>query len=511
MTNEQPHLGQVRNRNLKAYMAFTSGTESPPIFDTWAALSAASACLGRRCWFQMGAIRIMPNQYVMLVGAPGVRKSSCISMTRGMLKQINALRFAPNNTAGRPQGLITAMKGEEKSAQSDDVDEAAAEMLRSMDVAALMDDEPEGNVLDRHALYVCEGELASFIGVKSTEFITFLTDMWDKSGEDQYEYTLKGGSVKIELPCLNMIGAITPMHITSYLPPEAIGQGFMSRVIMVYADERKTIAWPEPFEESAKIAYKAMFEKIATQFNGAFEYTPEAKALIIKLHEQGYGKIEDARFIHYQQRRQAHMIKVAMALASMRGEMLVNEDDIHDSDLILTITEARMSDSIGEYGMSPIALARSRIMDLLRDSREPMTSIRLSMAAGSDIRMPDLQRALYELTEQGVIVDVTVRDNNGLTRTAYVVPRSLYANAISKGATIDVSYALEDKAVRPQRSTASREAINTFATSGGQAEAEEELRASAAKPKAKTKEDVGALDIVGMISGLADKQRRGMH
>lgn len=472
---EELSLGQIKNEMLRAYIAFFSGTESPPLFDAWAAVSAASACLGRRCWFQLGAIRIPPNQYVMLVGAPGVRKSTCISMAKKLLPEGKGpIRYAPNNTAGRPQGLISAIMGEEKKRKEmNEVDEAIMEIAASFDMEDLIDEE-ETNAVDKHAIYVAEGELAGFLGVKSTEFITFLTDMWDKAGEDKYEYSLKGARTVLSLPCLNIIGAITPQHITSYLPPEAIGQGFMSRLIIVYAEAEEEVPWPEPLDEKLMLAFKAAFERIATQMQGEFEYEPEVKQAIIRKEFRAEA-IEDARFLHYRHRRHVHLLKTAMALAALDGRLKILHQDLADAHIMLSLAEERMAESLGEYGLSPIALARARVIELLKAADEPMTGVRLGMAIGGDVKQADMQRAIMELTQSGQVIDVAVRDATGAERSAYIVPRPLFLKAHREGKAVDVKYLVDQNTSRRPRTAPSRNDLAALASPQQQ----DELRAQA--------------------------------
>lgn len=421
-------LLKLSNPTVLEYLHMMDNTETPAIFHVWSLISAASACLTRRCWFNLGPIKITPNQYIMLVGPSGARKSASISFLRGLLKDLEGLRFGPNNTAGRSQGLIAAMQG--KRTQAAEADDAVAEVMESLgaslNIGMLTEDE-EGalgsvHMLNRHALYIAESELVSFLGVKSNEFTDFLGDMWDRSGMDYYIYQLKRETTKVDLPCLNMIGGITPSHITSYLPATAIGQGFTSRVIMVYSDPGKQVAWPDPLDEAKVNGFRKLFRHIFETFEGAFEYEPGVKELVIKLYNYKI-KIDDIRFLHYSQRRQTHMLKVAMALAALRLSRTVSENDIQDAHDLMVLTEKRMPECLGEYGMSPLALAMSRISEKLKNSDEPLTLHRLLIAIGSDVRRLEATRALNELTDLNQVIEVHLKDAQGIVKTGYVWPR----------------------------------------------------------------------------------------
>jgi hypothetical protein len=124
------------------------------------------------------------------------------------------------------------------------------------------------------------------------------------------------------------------------------------------------------------------------------------------------------------ERRQDHLIKCTMAMAAFRGSMEICADDVDDADTLLRITEARMPEAFGEFGLTPLALARSRIMALLQDAKEPLTAIRLSLAVGSDVKMQDVKNALFELQDQGMIIHLDVEDANGNVKTGYLTPRA---------------------------------------------------------------------------------------
>lgn len=422
-------LAELSNPTIEMYLDHMRNTETPPIFHVWCLLSAVSACLTRRCYFNLGAVRIMPNQYVWLVGAPGVRKSTGVSFVRGLLKDIPGFRFGPNNTAGRLQGLLANMIGKQSrsdEAEDDLIQQVMDEAGAKFDLGVLSDEEEAAlgsqHALNRSAIYVAESELVSFLGMKSNEFTDFLGDLWDKSGADEYSYQLKRESLKVTFPCLNMLGAITPMHITSYLAPTAIGQGFTSRLLLVYSDTRRKVAWPEPLDEKITNEFRKLMRHIYENFEGEFTRTAGVRPLVEKLYNYEV-QIDDIRFLHYAQRRQSHMIKIAMALAAMRLSMEINEQDIQDAHDLLVLTEEQMPECLGEHGLSPLALATSRITEILKNAREPLTLHRLLMATGSDVRRNEALRALHEMGNASKIVEVNLRDQNGILKTGYVWPR----------------------------------------------------------------------------------------
>jgi hypothetical protein len=458
-------LKRLQNPAVASYLDLMSDTETPAIFHVWTLISAAAASLTRRCWFQMGAIRVMPNMYIALVGPPGVRKSQSINYAKILLEQSEGIRFAPDSTGGYLQGLISAMQGKVPSSREDDnidavLNDIGGLQLGGMDLGSVADT----HVANRHSLYVTSGEWASFIGMKSDAFITFLGDMWDASGRDFFEYTLKRETTRIDLPCLNMIGGITPMHFTTYLPPQAVGQGFTSRMLLVYADRpTKRIAWPEPFNEKLLADFKQLFNWIFTVPEGEIRHSIAARQAIIAHYDYNIG-IEDARFISYGQRRQSHLVKTAMALAVLRASTIVDVEDVEDAHILLALTEKTMPDCLGEYGLSPIAIAKSRVTEVLRNATEPMSINRLIMASGGDVNRNDVNKALYELTSSSQVIEVQLRDPAGTIRIGYVWPRE--TNAFRTNQQVVVPYLLSDTGHDRPRATTPQVDMSAPATAG---------------------------------------------
>lgn len=441
-TETEQALRRLSNPTVELYLDLMQNTETPAIMHAWSLISAASACLTRRKWFQMGAVRIYPCQFVMLVGPAGVRKSSGIGFAKKLVEEIEGLRFGPNNTAGRPQGLISAMIGHKTQQQSDE-DQAMNEALDS--VGGALDfgmgdvDLSDTHVMNRHSIYCPESELVGFLGRNMDEFITFLGDVWDCP--EKHTTSLKKESATVHFPCLNFIGGITPLHITTYLPPQSIGQGFTSRVMMVYDDESKKIAWPDPIDEQGLKEFKQLMNWIFALEGGEFSYEPDLRAKVVELYNYKM-PIQDVRFQHYAQRRQAHMMKVAMALCVLRMSDTLSADDVQDAHDLLCLTEKRMVEALGEYGMSDAAVARVRVQQVLKASTQPLTALRITLSCGSDVKRQEVHRAIVEMEQSGEIVQVHLRDVQGLETVGYAWPRA--ANPFTRFQKVQVDYLLGD-------------------------------------------------------------------
>src|ERR1700748_677909 len=67
------------------YLKYVENTESPTFFHRWSAITGIGALLGRQYYLTHGHSKLFPQQYVMLLGSPGTRKSTAIKMFKELI------------------------------------------------------------------------------------------------------------------------------------------------------------------------------------------------------------------------------------------------------------------------------------------------------------------------------------------------------------------------------------------------------------------------------------------
>ena len=391
----------MHNETIKKYLKLVEKTEPPVLHHIWSLVSMMSANLGRRCWFEFGSTPIYPNQYILLVGDPGVRKSTAMSLAKKMIKGNRSIRIAPDDTGGQRQGLIMAMIGQEDSMES------MLEGLTDCEFSDLAEDSSSAINLDspvspedRHTMYVFASEFASFIGQSCYELVTFLTKIWD--GED-HNYTLKNSKQILEKPLLNLLGGTTPTAMSQALPLEVVGQGFLSRVVLVYAESSVKIARPQALAEEGVAEIHKVFDYVAQNFSGAFKETENSAKLLDSLYFKEH-RIPDTRFVYYMTRRHTHLIKLTMAMAALRGSQEIISEDVEDAEELLSLTEQVMPNALGEFGLSPLGAARQKLLEYLNSSPDPYTMNNLWSLMQKDMKWTDFTQCLRDLVEEGKIL-----------------------------------------------------------------------------------------------------------
>ena len=98
-----------------------------------------------------------------------------------------------------------------------------------------------------------------------------------------------------------------------------------------------------------------------------------------------------------------------MILAACRRSYVVDIEDIEEAHKILTYTEQTMSDALGEYGLSPVATARQKMLEFIQGANTPVPRQLLWMVMRNDMKMVDMQNGLVALENAGKITTVSTK------------------------------------------------------------------------------------------------------
>lgn len=400
--------GQLRFKTpyLNDYMAMVEDTESPRIFHLWSALFGISCSLGRRCFLPFGTGEILPNQYVLFVGTPGTRKSTAMKIGEKRIKKNTGVRFAPSDTGFQRQGLAQAMAGNPEQDQDKAILNAQALAEESIGLHSLMnicvpdDDSEEANEAheiakaDKHHMAIVANEFSRVIGQNNLSMMDFLGERYDG---DSYEYKTLKSHIKMDKTLVNMMACTTPTSIANALPPAAGGQGFLSRVILVYgAKKYRKIPRPKAFDDTLVSQVDYVIREIYTGMNGAFSESRSAVALSEDLYDYQI-EIADSRFGYYAERRYTHLLKLGMAIAAANGRMTIQPEDYEEAHKILKATERGMPDALGEFGMNKLAALKQEILEQLRASQGPLTMEQIVAMFHRDARSNEISEVIMDL------------------------------------------------------------------------------------------------------------------
>lgn len=337
---------------LTLYRQFSDRSEPPQIYKDWAGVCAIASALGRNTWIDWYE-PLYSNQWVVLVGPGGCRKGTAMAPVK-LLLEANSIPIASDS--------ITR--------------EALFKDLCSPDFQRLP---VKQHPADKSAIFsvisIFGEEFTSFTGTHdNTQFLTDLCRLYECPRHWEYK-TKNSGTSPMEGVCINLFAGTTPKNIISALPPEAIGSGFSSRIMFVYADKKSQIVMNPAWTTTEYALFKKLTEQLKeiTKISGEFKPTDAwwARYEQVYLEQEATPPLTDPRFESYLCRRQAHLVKVSMAMSASRGHDLeLNEEDFERAFDLLSRTEERMERVFQGFGRNPSGDIRYTVAERVRTLRE---------------------------------------------------------------------------------------------------------------------------------------------
>lgn len=358
---------------LDAYMDYTEETEPRPLFRQWCGISAIASCLRRKCFISLGREVFYPNLYIVLVGPPAARKGTAMKPAVDLIDSIGIQKAADESSR---QKLILRLKN-----------------------ANYQETDADNNIYFHSSLTIISSELTVFLGYGNLELITYLCDWFDCKSTFTYD-TIGRGEDQVVNVWVNLLGATTPAAIRASLPIDAIGTGLVSRTIFVYeGNKAKVVVFPQemfPLQKKLKADLEAIGMmrgqwKMDEEFMEAytsFRYDNEAKP-----------PFKQFELLGYNDRRQVHLIKLALIYSASRGEdQVVRRCDFDRAYNLLQQTEKNMPMVFQGLGRSPLADVQVRIMEFIATHKETTVAVLLENFL-NDLTMSQLNDVLTALQQ----------------------------------------------------------------------------------------------------------------
>lgn len=349
---------QPKDNFLQQYLAYVGDSESPAIYHRWCCLSMVGAYLSRTYKLEHGHFEIFPNLYVMLIGQPGARKSTAIKLAQRIITGAGYTKISADRSS--KEKFLLDLAGEEMG--------TPAEMLDNILDQNLWGESTNAN----NEMYIACDEFNDFIGSGNVEFISMLGTLWDFMGV--YKNRIKSGkSVSIIDPTISILGGNTPVNFTRAFPPEILGQGFFSRLLLIHGESNgKKITFPVRPSKKATADIVASLQRLKVTAVGTVDLSPEVQVMLDKIYRT-YKGVDDVRFESYTQRRFTHLLKMCLVISACDYSNTITTDHVIEANTILTHTEQLMPKALGEFGKSKNSDITHKVMQLLNGSDNPLT------------------------------------------------------------------------------------------------------------------------------------------
>lgn len=374
------------------YFSYVKDTEPPLIYHRWSLIASVGAFLGRRYYLPFGPWRVFPNLYTMLIGNPGTRKNTAINLAKATLRDAGYGTFSANKT--RLEKFLLDLEGanpdEEKMKEKNAV------------MKNIFGSEGEDDVTGQEPreMFIVAPEFNTFMPRGDLDFLSDLGELWDWDDEKAFwKFRLKNSKqVHIYQPTISILSGNTHAGFQEMFPPQSIGQGFLSRLILIYSEPsgKKITFPPQPSPILLQQILKT-FVEIKAKVSGAATMHPQAKSALDVIY-RSWHDLEDQRFKHYSTRRFTHLLKLVLICAATRVSKNIELQDVLLASSVLSFTENFMPKALGEFGKSRHAEAANKLMAALYEARKPLTMNDLWKVVNNDLdKIADLSLLMVNL------------------------------------------------------------------------------------------------------------------
>lgn len=304
---------------IESFIELTADLHSPAIFRRWAAISAIGATLEQKVWVTSRAL--YPNIYAVLVAPPGVGKTRTINECRRYIAELPEFHLAPVSMtfAALVDCLVKAKRIIIRHGGEDP--------------------------LEYNSMYICADELGAFMHKYDDEMINGLSAFYDAT---PYQHNRRTSDLRIKIisPQVSLLAGSTPANLIGFMPEKAWAQGFTSRLVMVFSDERiigdDFVETTDPYSED--LAHDLL---MINSICGQYQVTDEYQTLV-NFWKQDKTEIpipSHPKLTHYVTRRPAHLYKLSMISAADRSaDLILTKDDFNRAMNWLVEAETFMPD-----------------------------------------------------------------------------------------------------------------------------------------------------------------------
>jgi len=348
-------------------------------------------------WLVTNRGPLVPNIYCFLVAHPGVGKTTTISESERYYMQTPEPHKAPTSLTGA--SMVDAL--------------AKAKRF----IPSVKDPrDPEGKApLDYNSIYITADEITAFMHKYDDEAIGILSHCYDPREYGQWR---RGNELRIQIkyPQFNILCGTTPSNLMKLLPENAWEQGFTSRVVMVFSDERSIGDDFKAVNTTLNAELVHDLKAISTAI-GEFKVTEEYQQAVKAWRDAGEPPIPThPKLLHYATRRRVHIYKLSMVSAIDHSDVLLLTKGDFDRALAW-LTEAE--DTMGDIFKAGAGNADAKAID------EIYHYVLTTCAGGRKIaayRIINFAKARVPL--HSVERVITVMEKSGMLRQAGLDPKN---------------------------------------------------------------------------------------
>ncbi len=413
-------------------VASTRGREIASSYAVWAALYMISMVVGRDAWFippdgDPWLDRDFLNLYVLLVGPAGFGKSSTINLVNKILVHVNRRFYEHDSPYMRrkehvkiadistPEAMLGTMNRHSKDPESGKT---------RVFVGELNGEEKELRAHTNTSLLI--SELSSILGASkyNKTMSTTLLQLFD-CPEMFHWNTVKRGTVRIPETYTSLLAGSTMDAMVSTVQPEALSDGFMSRMTMVYVED---YVRSRSFRFRTGLSGVQLSERlywIAENCTGALYLSREAALMYDKWYDQFMARMNrNSSRAGYLIRNRILVLKLAalLKLSEYRKGRQIELRHLEAALRLVAYTFANVHEVIDYFGQAATGAAKKAILTILKPLRGGLQRRTLARKI-TRYKVELINEALYALYLSG---DIRVLDDKNSEHAPEFYPTERY-------------------------------------------------------------------------------------
>lgn len=390
---------------LDSYEEYCQEMEAPRDWIKWTGISTLSSSIKRNCFIYYRGIQFFPNQYIILVGPPGIGKGECISRGYGIANEAKTINYIKDWHT--PQEILEEL--------------AQGFSNASLKIGQIV----TAQVLQDHTCCIVAPELAVFL--QNYENLHSLMCAWWDQNKFDYKTKNKGKHV-IENMSVSLLGGCVPDYVRSLskdrLAP--ITGGFTARTMFIYATEKYQLV-KENFGAPSKKINKLRDDLVndlrhISNIQGELTLDKKAKNLWNKVYEEHNkrGITDSDASTNFKSRISSHIIKTAITSSiSESDNFIITENHLARAIADVEAVRDKVDIVFRCVGESPISGASAKLLTLID--------------AVGQMSYKEILKHLYrDATEEQVVSILSVLVKVGLIRELPPVGGQVYYESMNQ-------------------------------------------------------------------------------
>lgn len=406
---------------IQDFLSYNSGTECHVNYLRWSALSALAIAAGPRYYLQQGRIKVHTNDYIVLVGDQGVRKSYAKDQARDLISEA-----LPDLPIG-----------------ADLTSRDALAKFMSLDETERTYTSEKGIQYNYHPTALFINELKHMLTYNPMGMISFIVDIYDRCHTSFRGVTITRGEEIIEHPYLNILACENTDWLVNQVKGGLITGGFSRRFTVVFEPADPDIIISRPYLPKD---HDILWERMKSHLQGLqknsreYTWTQQGYTYFDEWYTKHKKNMPDDKVMRgFMRTKDQKVLKLVMwlDLADPNPGYKVTPELIEEALAFFEALEPNMPKLYMAAGRNELAIPQQGILDLLELNKGCMVDRELLRKIDKDFSPAEKPLVIKNLIGLGSMIKVQAKLDGEPTKV-YFLSVKCYAEWKKRGTQMQV-------------------------------------------------------------------------